>query len=42
MHLNGRYTVFGQVSDGLDVAFILEEGDIIEKATFEAGKSDDK
>jgi len=42
MHLNGRYTVFGQVSDGLDVAFTLEEGDIIEKATFEAGKSDDK
>jgi cyclophilin family peptidyl-prolyl cis-trans isomerase/HEAT repeat protein len=42
MHLNGRYTVFGQGSEGLDIAFLLEEGDIIEKATFEASKSDDK
>ncbi|WP_262689947.1 peptidylprolyl isomerase [Kordiimonas aestuarii] len=32
IHLNNRYTVFGHVAEGLDVAFALEEGDIIEKA----------
>jgi len=32
LHLNGHYTVFGRVSEGLDVALALEEGDIIERA----------
>ena len=32
LHLNNRYTVFGQVVEGLDVAFKLEEGDRILKA----------
>lgn len=38
MHLNGRYTVFGRVTKGLDLAFALEEGDRINKAsTIKAG-----
>ncbi|TNE67740.1 MAG: hypothetical protein EP335_00515 [Alphaproteobacteria bacterium] len=32
LHLNGRYTVFGQVIEGMDVAEMLEEGDKIIKA----------
>ena len=32
MHLNGRYTVFGNVTKGMDVVYALEEGDIITKA----------
>ena len=31
-HLNGVHTVFGQVTDGLDVVHRLERGDKIEKA----------
>ena len=31
LHLNGRYTVFGEVTEGLDVAMALREGDIITK-----------
>ncbi|WP_417460492.1 peptidylprolyl isomerase [Kordiimonas sp.] len=38
MHLNGRYTVFGRVTKGLEAAFALEEGDLISKAsTIKAG-----
>ncbi|WP_417458173.1 peptidylprolyl isomerase [Kordiimonas sp.] len=33
MHLNGRYTVFGRVSKGLEAAFALQEGDVITKAS---------
>jgi len=32
MHLEGRYTVFGKVRDGMDVVYALEEGDVIKKA----------
>lgn len=32
LHLNGRYTVFGEVTEGLDVVMALREGDVIEKA----------
>ncbi|MDB4949504.1 MAG: peptidyl-prolyl cis-trans isomerase [Gemmatimonadetes bacterium] len=32
-HLNGVHTVFGQVTEGLDVVHTLEKGDKIEKAT---------
>lgn len=32
-HLNGVHTVFGQVTQGLDVVHTLEKGDKIEKAT---------
>lgn len=32
LHLNGRYTVFGTVTEGLDIAMALREGDVIEKA----------
>lgn len=31
-HLDGRYTVFGKVTNGLDVAYALQEGDMIVKA----------
>lgn len=31
-HLDGRYTVFGRVVQGMDVAYNLKEGDRIEKA----------
>ncbi len=33
LHLDGRYTVFGKVVDGMDAAKALQEGDVIEKAT---------
>lgn len=32
LHLDGRYTVWGEVRLGMDVALALEEGDMIEKA----------
>jgi peptidyl-prolyl cis-trans isomerase B (cyclophilin B) len=32
-HLNGVHTVFGQVTEGLDVVHQIERGDKIEKAT---------
>lgn len=32
LHLDGRYSVFGKVVDGLQVAYALQEGDLIEKA----------
>lgn len=32
LHLDGRYTVMGQVRHGLDAAYALAEGDVIEKA----------
>ncbi|MFN7135525.1 MAG: peptidylprolyl isomerase, partial [Myxococcales bacterium] len=35
-HLDGRYTVFGEVVDGLDVALRLVEGDRIERAVLES------
>jgi peptidyl-prolyl cis-trans isomerase B (cyclophilin B) len=38
-HLNGVHTVFGQVTDGLDVVQQLERGDKIEKAEIDGGES---
>ncbi len=32
LHLDGRYTVWGEVRRGMQVALALEEGDLIEKA----------
>ncbi len=32
-HLNGVHTVFGQVTEGLDVIKQLERGDVMEKVT---------
>jgi len=29
--LNGRYVVFGQVVDGMDVVYAIQQGDVIEK-----------
>jgi cyclophilin family peptidyl-prolyl cis-trans isomerase len=34
-HLDGRYTAFGEVIEGLDVVTHLVEGDIIEQARVE-------
>lgn len=34
-HLDGRHTVFGRVSDGLDVVDTISQGDVIESATSE-------
>jgi peptidyl-prolyl cis-trans isomerase B (cyclophilin B) len=38
-HLNGVHTVFGQVTDGVDVVQQLERGDKIEKAELSGGDS---
>ena len=35
LHLDGRYTVFAKVVSGMDVANLLQEGDVIEKASTE-------
>ncbi len=35
MHLNGRYTVVGQVIDGYDVALAIDEGDKVISARFD-------
>lgn len=32
LHLDGRYTVFGKVIEGMPVVYALQEGDVIEKA----------
>lgn len=32
LHLDGRYTVWGEVRRGMELALALEEGDVIEKA----------
>ncbi len=32
MHLNGRYTVFGEVISNMDIVYDLQEGDVITKA----------
>lgn len=32
-HLNGRHTVFGKVTDGMDVVNSVKEGDVMEKVT---------
>jgi cyclophilin family peptidyl-prolyl cis-trans isomerase len=38
LHLDGRYTVFGKVTEGMPVVYALQEGDVIEKAeTLSAG-----
>ena len=29
-HLDGRYTVFGQVTSGMDVVDAIQEGDVME------------
>jgi peptidyl-prolyl cis-trans isomerase B (cyclophilin B) len=34
-HLDGLYTVFGQVIEGIDVLDHLEQGDLIKKMTVE-------
>ena len=33
MHLNSNYTVFGEIVEGLDVADLLEQGDVVQRAT---------
>lgn len=40
LHLDGRYTVFGRVVGGMDVANQLQEGDLIEKAWTVKGSVD--
>jgi cyclophilin family peptidyl-prolyl cis-trans isomerase len=37
-HLNARYTVFGQVTSGMDVAEQIVRGDTIQQITIEDGK----
>jgi peptidyl-prolyl cis-trans isomerase B (cyclophilin B) len=34
-HLDGKHTVFGDVTDGQDVVDAIEEGDTIERVTVE-------
>jgi cyclophilin family peptidyl-prolyl cis-trans isomerase len=34
-HLNGRYTVFGRVSEGMDVVDTIQIGDVINAITIE-------
>ncbi len=36
-HLDGAYTVFGQVAEGMDVVESIAEGDVIESITIEEG-----
>jgi peptidyl-prolyl cis-trans isomerase B (cyclophilin B) len=36
-HLNGVHTVFGKVTQGLDVIFQLAKGDKMEKVTLDDG-----
>jgi peptidyl-prolyl cis-trans isomerase B (cyclophilin B) len=33
--LNGKYTVFGQVVEGLDVVYKIVQGDVMDKVTIE-------
>jgi cyclophilin family peptidyl-prolyl cis-trans isomerase len=35
LHLDGRYTVFAHIVEGMDVVYSLEEGDLINKAIVE-------
>jgi peptidyl-prolyl cis-trans isomerase B (cyclophilin B) len=35
-HLDGMHTVFGQVSDGIDVMLAIEPGDHIKSVRFDA------
>ena len=37
MHLNGNYTVFGEIVEGLDVADLLEQGDVVQRAVVVPG-----
>lgn len=37
-HLDGRYTVFGQVASGMEVAQKIVRGDVIQKITIKEGK----
>lgn len=39
LHLDGRYSVFGKVVEGMPVVYALEEGDLIETATTEPASS---
>ena len=32
-HLNGRHTVFGKVTNGMDVVLAIKQGDVMEKVT---------
>ena len=34
-HLNGRHTVFGKVTSGMDVVLAIRQGDVMEKVTAE-------
>ena len=34
-HLNGSYTTFGKVIEGIEVVDILREGDVMNKVTIE-------
>ena len=36
-HLNGRHTVFGRVTQGMDVVLSLEQGDFMERVTIQEG-----
>jgi peptidyl-prolyl cis-trans isomerase B (cyclophilin B) len=36
-HLNGKHTVFGKVTEGLDVVFTLDRGDRMEQVTVNEG-----
>jgi cyclophilin family peptidyl-prolyl cis-trans isomerase len=36
-HLNGRYTVFGQVRSGMEFADEIARGDVIQKITITEG-----
>jgi peptidyl-prolyl cis-trans isomerase B (cyclophilin B) len=32
-HLNGKHTVFGKVTSGLDIVDAIEQGDVMESVT---------
>lgn len=34
-HLNGRHTVFGKVTSGMDIVLAIKQGDVMEKVTAE-------
>jgi peptidyl-prolyl cis-trans isomerase B (cyclophilin B) len=36
-HLDGRHTVFGKLTDGLDVLNSIQQGDVMEKVVITEG-----